>query len=271
MMIKIVKAINFIFIASIFLVSCQFTYTSLEYEKAAKALKAKNHQKALKHFKRVIQREPETETAIKAAKEASSVALLEIKNYQQAIFFLNHIIKYSKSEEDRIYAQKLIATIYFENLIDYKMAIKEFSRLLNSLKSKEEIIDIKFSLAKAYFYTNQFYQAEVEVKSLIKNSSTIKYRTFELKQFLANIYFTIKKMDEAILIYEELLHDFPDKSRRENIPMSIVVCLEELKQYEKAIEKLKGMRTSYSVPEFIDFKINRLNERKQNLPGRRKR
>lgn len=254
--------------ASLLMAGCHFSSLSLEYNRGKKAYENKDYKKAIKHFNRVIAREPENQLALEAARQASRIALLDIKDFPEALRLFNHLILYSPVSSERIDAQKRIAAIYFENLNDYQNAIIEYNKLLDLKNSDEEIIEYKLRVAKSYFYLNNFYQAKTEVESALKIAGDSPQR-FDLMLFLGNVFYNTKKIDEAVKIYQELIQKFPDRAKAENVAMNIVVCYEEREQFEKAIEELMVIREEYPNPEFIDLKIQRLRERKLNLPGSR--
>lgn len=254
--------------AGLLMTGCHFSSLSLEYGRGKRAYDEKDYKKAIKHFNRVISREPENRLAIDSARQASRIAFFDIKDFQEALKFYNHLILYSPISTERIDAQKRIASIYFENLNDYPHAIIEYNKLLALKNSDAEIVDYKLRIAKSYFYQNNFYQAQTEVESALKIAGELPIR-FDLMLFLGNVYYNTKKIDDAIKIYRELMTKFPSRAKAENVAMNIVVCYEEREQFEKAIEELVVIREEYPNPEFIDLKIQRLTERKLNLPGSR--
>lgn len=267
--IKGLFSLTILLVISIAQTSCQYSYTRLEFERGRKASEEKKFDQAIKHYDRVVSRDPDSNLAIVSAIKAAQLLRREIKDYSRAIYYYKHVIRHSDEQKIAIKVQKKIADLYFENLGDYKSAIDEFSKLLKTTEKNSDLyIDSKLKIAKSYFYLNNFFQAKTEATELLKEVDDSE-KTFELKQFLANIHFNTKNIEEAIKLYKELNKDYPQRSRDENIPMSIVVCYEELKQFDDAIAELKQIKPTYPTPEFIDFKINRLKERIQNLPRRR--
>jgi tetratricopeptide (TPR) repeat protein len=261
------KSISLIFFSLLF-AGCHFSSLSLEYRRGKKAYEQKDYKEAIKHFNRVILREPESRQALDSARQGARIAFFDIKNFSEALRFYNHLILYSEVSTERTDAQKRIASIYFENLNDYPRAIIEYNKLLALKNPDSETIDFKLRVAKSYFYLNNFYQAQTEVESALKLAAESPQR-FDLMLFLGNVYYNTKKIDEAVKIYQELMQKFPNRAKAENVAMNIVVCYEEREQFEKAIEELMVIREEYPNPEFIDLKIQRLKERKANLPGSR--
>lgn len=254
--------------AALFLVGCSFSFSSLEFHRGQRAAEKRDFNEAVKHFKRVIAKEPESETAIKAAREAARLSLFETKQFMEAVQFYKHLVKFSDSEKERREAQGRIANIYFEKLADYPRAIEEYNKLLLLQNSDDEVVDYHFNLARAHFYLNHFSEAQNEIEMALKAAQNPD-KKFDLMMFLGNIYFNTKRASLAIKIYEDLVKSHPARSKTDNVAMNIIVCYEEIEAFDKAIEKLEEMRPGYSDPEFLDLKIKRLRERKANLPGSR--
>lgn len=262
---KAFLAVAVVFAAAV-TVGCNLTFTNLEFRRGKSALAAQNYQEAVKHFKKVISRDPESDYAIESAREAAHIAYFETREFKLAEEFYTHLVKYSRDEKERREAQKSIANIYFEKLNDYKKSIEEFNKLLILRNSNEEQVDYHFKIARALFYLNQFQDALKEVDSAVRINDNHE-QEFELKVFRANIDFNTRHLDDAVKTYEELIKTYPEKSRSENVAMNLVVCYEEQEAFDKAIQTLESQRPYQKDQEFIDLKIKRLKERKANLPG----
>lgn len=246
--------------------ACSFSYSNLEYRRGRKALEKTQYAQAQKHFNRVIQHNPDSEQALSAAREAAKIAMFETKQYGDAITFYQHLIRFSPYERERRDAQKTIASIFFEKLADYTRAIDEYSKLLLLRNSKDEIVEYRYYLARSHFYLNHFNEAQIEIESALKLAD-VSDNIFEMSMLLGNIYFNTKRLELAVATYEQLLKQFPERAKAENVEMTIVVCLEELDAFDAAISRLEKMRASYADKEFVDLKIKRLKERKSNMPG----
>ncbi len=245
---------------------CTFSFSSIEYKRGVSAQEDGKAKDAVKHFDRVIKRDPESELALKSARKASRLALFELKDFKSAIEYFHYLVVHSRDAGERLEAQKEIADIAFEKLTDYRRAIAEYNKLLELKTSPDEFLDYKLRVAKAYYYSNDFYQAETEAKSALRVAEKGPQK-FDLELFLANVYFNTKRVNEAIDVYQRLIKDYPDLSEKENVHMSIVVGYEELEKFDEAIALLQDMKSFYKEKQFLDLKIDRLKERKANLPG----
>lgn len=245
---------------------CTFSFSSLEFKRAENAASDGKAKEAVKHYDRVMKRDPESDLALKSARKASRLALFELKDFKAAIEYFEYLVVHSQDEKERIDAQKQIAEIAFEKLTDYTRAIAEYNKLLNLKTTPEEFLDYKLKVAKAYYYNNDFYQAETEVKSALQVAEKGQNK-FDLELFLANIYFNTKRVAQAVDVYQNLVKEYPKLAEQENVHMNIVVCYEELEKFDEAIDLLEQMKSFYKEKQFLDLKIDRLKERKANLPG----
>ena len=249
--------------------SCNRSFTRMEYKKGEEAAEKQNFEKAIVHFENAMRRDPESAEALDSARATSRIAMFDLKKYLTAIKSHQHLVKFSQQESERRDAQKKIAEIYFEKLADYPKAIEEYNKLLLLQNSTQEIVNFRFALARAHFYLNQFAEAQSEIESSLKLIETDDPQKFDQLMFLGNVFFNTKKVDLAIEVYNRVIKDFPKRAADENVEMNVIVCYEELEQFDRAIELLEKLRSSYRDPEFIDLKIKRLKERKANLPGSR--
>lgn len=257
-----------VFLSTVCLLGCELSFVGLEFRRGKSALEQKDYKKAIQHFRKVILRDPAAPRAIEAAREAARASLFETKQFSEAIEFYRHLVQYSDSERERREAQGSIASIYFEKLVDYKKSIEAYNKLLLLKNSNEEAVEYRFNLGRAHFYLNDFSEAQTEIEGALKLSQN-KDRKFDLMMLLGNIYYNTKRAELAIKTYQEILEKFPDRAKKDNVAMNIIICYEDLEAFDSAIERLVSLRATYPDPEFIDLKIKRLKERKANLPGSR--
>ena len=121
-------------------------------------------------------------------------------------------------------------------------------------------------VAKSYFYLNKFFQARTEVESLLTQELDEDWK-YQLLLFKGNILQAQKDLPEALKTYQKVLQEFPERSQKDKVALTVAVCYEEMSEFEKAIEVLAALRTSYEEPEFLDLRIKRLTQRKENMPG----
>ncbi len=229
-----------------------------------------NFRFAVNHFERVIKREPEGSFALEAAKEAAKILFLEIKDYRKAIEFNKHIILISTLADDRMLAQKQIISLLFDHLSDYKAAVIEINKFLMMTADPKERVEYKIKLARAYYYQNNFSQAQNETEEFLNSDPTAEQK-FEMLYLKANIALAQKDFQSGIGILMGLLKEFPDRAAKENIALTLSVAFEEMKDFKSAISTLEDLKKTHPMPEYIDIRIRRLQERMKNQPGARGR
>jgi tetratricopeptide (TPR) repeat protein len=256
----------FLYFCFILLTGCSLSFTNLEYSRGREAAEKQDYPEALKHFKRVLQRDPESEKAIEAARDAAKISYFETKNFDEAIYYYDHLVRYSKTETERRGAEEKIASVFFEKKNDYVGAIEEYNKLLLLRNSSEQNADFHYNLSRAHFYLSHFSDAQNEIEEALKLVQN-QDKKFEMMMFQGNIYFNTKHADQAVKVYESIVEKFPEKAKADKVDMNIIVCYEEMEAFDAAIARLEKMRPTYTDVDFIDLKIKRLKERKANLPG----
>lgn len=254
-------------IATLQLLGC--TSQSERELKAGKQAATDGHYRiAINHFDKVLIRDPSGDLAIEAAREAARVSFFDIKDFRKAAIFYKHLVLYSKDYKERLQSQKQIADIYFDQLNDYPKAVVELNRLVAMLEDPKEKAFYKMSLARAYYYQNDFAQAENEADEFLRREIPVEQK-FEMKMLKGNISLAKKDLPKAVEIFKNLLKEYPEQSRRDNVALTLSVCYEEMKDYTSAMEVLEQLKEHHPMPEYIDLRIKRLQARLKNLPGAR--
>lgn len=248
------------------LTGCSFDWDWLHYVRARRAIVQHDYKSAVSQFQTIIQNQPDSERSISAARQGARLAHLELKNYPLAVFFYRHLILKAHDHEERKTAQKYIAQIQFENLLDYDQAVLEYEKLLRMDNPPSAASRYRLNLAKSHFHLNNLDQAANEIDILLSHKPT-EDEIFEAKTLKANILVSAKRLPEAAEVFEQILRDFPERSKKHNMALSLVVCYEELKDFHKAIDVLERMKPEYPNPDFLKLRIERLRERMSNQPG----
>ncbi len=225
---------------------------------------------ALSHLEKVIIRSPNSPLGIEAAREAARLSFFEIKDYYKAVEYYQKIVLNSPDANERMNAQKQIVAIYFDHLTDYQKAVLEINKMVSMLTDAKDRNEYKIRLARAYYYQNNFNQAENEVDEFLKTNPQSDQR-FDMTLLKGNIALAKKDLPAAIAIFKIVLADFPERAVKENVGLTLSVCYEELKDFKSAIETLEKLKTTHPMPEYIDIRIKRLQDRLKNQPGARGR
>jgi tetratricopeptide (TPR) repeat protein len=220
----------------------------------------------LKQLETIAKTESGSPQALEAARDGARISFLEIKDYKRALFFYKYLVLYSEDEAERKEAQKHLAEIYFERLTDYDQAVVEYNRLLQLPHAPREGAEYRMNVAKSYFYLNKFSQADAELDLVVRSNPTGNM-FFDANLLRANISLATRRIDSAIEIFKTLMEKFPQQARDEHVGLSLAVCYEEKNDFKAARAVLNEIRGFYPRPDFIDLKIQRLEERAAQLPG----
>jgi tetratricopeptide (TPR) repeat protein len=238
------------------------------WEKATDQIEDGHFRIALTHLDQVIQRDGQPQWVMKALKEAARVSFFELKDYKRAAEYHRKIVVLSDDPLERTNSQRQLANIYFDHLADYSEAIVELNKLISLLNEPGERSKYKISLARAYYYQNAFEQSLNEVEEFLKLNQTEQER-FDMLMLKGNIFLAKKDLTKAATVFQQILKEFPKRSKSENVGLTLAVCYEEMKNYKDAIQILKEMRDFHPIPEYLDLRIKRLEDRQRNLPGAR--
>lgn len=239
-----------------------------EYAKAQEEINQGHFRIALASIDRVLKRAPESETAVKAARDGARVAALETKDYKRAVNYHQFIVVHSKNPEERLNSQKQLASIYFDQLQNYERAIVELNKLLRDSESDAEQARFKLDIARANYYLNNFFQAHSELDELLKMNIAEAER-FSALVLKSNIHIALKEYGKAIEILKKVTSTYPEKSLQENVYQTLAVCYEESDNFVEAIKTLESVKSKYLEPDYIEIRIKRLKERQKNRPGAR--
>lgn len=253
---------------SVGLLACTSS-VDLEMQRGEKALEAGDYEKAVHHFRRVMKADSSQEKSLRAAEKAAQASLFELKNFHEALSFYKHIVIHSSDRAQMLAAQKKVAEIVFRNLGEYEQAVREYFRLLELPHTDKEQQEYRLALARSYFFLNNFYQSQVEIDQILKGRPREHPENFSALLLRANIFVSTKETDKAIEAFKEIIELFPERSKDEQIYLSLAMCYEEKKDFDRAIEILTGALPHYPTPEFLKLRIQRLETRKSLLPGAR--
>ncbi len=223
---------------------------------------------ALEHLEHVVTRSPESKLGLEAAREAARVSFYELKDFPKAIRFYQQLVVSSPDANERLNAQKQIVAVCFDHMTDYQRAVIEINKLIVMLPDPKEKAEFKMKLARAYYYQNNFTQAKNETDEFLRTNPPADQK-FDMTFLKGNIALAEKDMPTAIELFKSLLDEFPDRAVKDNVGLTLSVCYEESKDFKSAIEVLEKLKNSHPMPEYIDIRIKRLQERLKNQPGAR--
>lgn len=225
----------------------------------------KRFRTALTGYDSLLSLEPDGPIALKAAREGARISYFEIKDYPRALTFYRHLVFHSPDPAEALSAQRQLVTIYQDHLADYEKAIMETAKLIEIEKDPVNKVEDRIRIARAHYHLNRFAQAKFEIDEAFRLPKSDE-KEFELKQLKANILTADKKYADAIVLLKELMARWRERSIKENVPMTLAVCFEEQSDFKSAIALMESVKAEYSVPEYVDLRIKRINERLVNAP-----
>lgn len=239
--------------------------------KRAKALLAqKKPAEAATVYETIAAKEGNKPESADAAVEAAKIYQYDLKKFDAAIRNYRIVIARSQDPLVRRDAQQKVAGLLFYDVQDFRMAIAEYSRLLELQHTLPEEIEWRSRIAKAYYYLGNYFQSGIEVDRLLKQASGVDeeaiYQGYLLK---ANIHVGAKEHDQAAKVLDSMMAQFPERARRDSIPLMLAVAYEEQRNFTKAIEVLTKVREYDPRKSFFDEKIRSLKERQSQQPGAR--
>ena len=273
--------IAILFFVGQILLGCNITKKDISYfKKAVRSEEQQNYTQAILFLNQAIDFSKNPQLLLQAAKKGLDVLKhftkdkLESKLLGQSksilqIKYLRLILLYSQDRKQRVSSQKAIADIYFNNIKDYYKAIEELSRLLLFELSKQEIEAIRLKIAKSYYHIGKFQQAKVELQKREQPSQ----RSFEALLLKGDILLGERSYDESALIFEDIIKSFPKRSATDKVFLTLSLCYEEQKEFQKAISLLSKFLNNNkssldtSQKQFIAMKIQRLKDTYKMQPG----
>lgn len=239
-----------------------------DYKVAQQEIAQGHYRIALSSLDRVMKRAPDSEYAVKAARDGARIATLEVKDYKRAVDYYQFLVLHSPDPTERLNAQKQLASIYFDQLQNYDKAILELNKLVRDTESDVEVARYKLDIARANYYQNNFFQAHSELDDLLKLhiDDDERFSAWVLK---SNIHIALKEYPKAIEILKKVTTMYPQKSLQENVFQTLAVCYEESDNFNEAIKTLESIKDKYLQPEYIEIRIKRLKDRQKNRPGAR--
>lgn len=209
----------------------------------------------------------ETES-VELARYGAQLAHLELRDYQTATIFYRHLANYAKQPEEQLSALRYLGMIYFDHLKDFELAVTVFETILRYPLNKEENAKYRLLLGKSHYNLAHIEQAEAELAAF-KDLSPSKSLIYEGEVFESNILVSKKEHEKAAKILKKLLTEYPERARSDGLELNLVACYEDMKDFDAAIKAMEELKETYPDTEFLDMRISRLKERKNNLPGAR--
>ena len=217
--------------------------TEIDMRRARDLLNQKKPIEAAALYERTAEREGNSPASALAANEAAKIYQYDLKKPEAAIKNYRLVIARSTDVNLRRESQVKMAGLLFYDVQDFGKAIVEYSKLLDLSHSLVEEIEWRSRIAKAYYYQGNYFQSGIEVDRMLKLAEGVDreavYQGYLLK---ANIYVGARDHELASKVLDAMMSQFPERSRRDSVPLMLAVAYEEQRNFAKAIEVLKKVR-----------------------------
>lgn len=236
-----------------------------DYQRAHQKIEAGQIAEGLKGLLEIIRIYPNDPVAMKAARDGARLAYFENKDYLTSIDFNRHLAFHSTSPNEVLEAQRQIVEVFMEHLNDYDKSVLEIGKLMQIETDPTKITDLRIKLGRAHYHMKRFFQALAELQEAMKSEITPEQQ-FDLKHLKANVLAANKKFPEAVSLLKEIIGQDRARAIKENVPITLAVCFEEMKEFRLAMDTLEDIKKDHPIPEYVDLRIKRLNDRLKNQP-----
>ena len=270
-----------VYCAAQVLLGCNITKKDVFYFKKAKeSEKQQNYVQAISFLNQAIDFSKDPQLLLQVANKGLEVLkhfttdklegeLIGQSKSKLQVKYLRLILLYSEDRKQRISSQRKIADIYFNNIKDYHKSIEAFTNLLSLDLPGKDMKEVKLKIVKSYYHIGNFQQAKIELQRLAQDEQP----SFEILLLKGDILLGEGNYDESALLFEDLIKKFPSRAVTDKIFLTLSLCYEEQKKFQKAITLLSDFLTnnksslSISQSQFIVMKIQRLKETYKMQPG----
>lgn len=211
-------------------------------------------------LRKVISINPENKLAIKAMYKLGFVLETYAKDYPGAIFNYQEAIRLSQDPVSVYEIQKRVANIFFEQSKDPDKAVSAYRKLISFNSESLETDFFQFRIAEAFFRQNNFDQARIEYQQLVEKfpkSQYVQKSRFEI----GNTYYMEGKYDIALEAFKQVGRYHPQSEYAIEAEFLIAQCLEQTNKLETALQIYENIKTRYSNPKIVDFRIDQLKKR----------
>lgn len=182
------------------------------------------------------------------------------KDYPGALFNYQEAIRLSQDPVSIYEIQKRVANIFFEQSKDIDKAIEAYRKLKSFNPKSLELDFFQFRMAEAFFRQNNFEQARVEYQQLVERFPKSPY--VEKSRFeIGNAYYMEGKYDIALEAFKQVVRYHSQSEYAVEAEFLIAQCLEQTHKLEGAFQIYENIKTRYSNPKIVQFRIDQLKKR----------
>jgi tetratricopeptide (TPR) repeat protein len=205
------------------------------YEKAMKAYRAEDYEKAAELFEVILEKYSTHELSRKARYELGNIYFYKLKQPHKALKHLQDLYAQSQPGKYSLEALKLIGYIYDKSLNDCLQGVEVYRILIQEYASEINASEYQYAIADCYFKLHDYEQARSEYETLLAQYPNSRY-TARTKFQVANSYALREDWEQAIALYEELLTSATlSEQLLIETKLELAFCYEHQDKFEEAL------------------------------------
>ncbi len=220
---------------------------------------------AVESLAKVIALKPDSIHSTKAYYKMGSIAETYLQDIERAIFNYQEYIRHASATKDNlaIYeVRKKIAALRFDEMAPNDKAIAAYSQLLELYPEGVERDFFQWRLAESYFRQNHFEEARSEYQRLGEHFPNSNYLP-KARYQIGNSYYLEGKYEIALSALKQMLKLHPESEYSVEAQFQIGQCLEQLEQWDKALNVYEQLKGRYLAADVLEFKIKSLKTKKK--------
>jgi tetratricopeptide (TPR) repeat protein len=231
------------------------------FETAEQKLRADDYLGAVQDYEKITEEYARSRWAPEAYFWVGVIYFLYLDDPPKAIRSLQKSIQMADLQPDHLVAaRQYIAEIYQKKLNKPKEAIAEYEKIMQESPEPEQVLESQYKVGELYFDLGDFEQARTEWDLLVKKNPSSRWAPAALYR-QGSTYFITGNCKEAVVLYQRLLTDYPEKELSHYYAkFDMANCLEEGQRLAEALQLYKELEGHYPNKDLLSSKIKRLEK-----------
>lgn len=264
--------------------SCGPSGPKSDYILAEKLWQEGSFESSARQFEKVFQKDPKGPLGQQSLYRAATTQLLFLRNYAKALGLFSKYLKEVPRGLAAYDARAQIGDIYFSKTGQYIEAVEHYQNWLKEEPGLRDRAEFLFRIGRAQFLLRQFgrslntYQKLLQEKPSEKLAAEATYQQGMIYLSQAAQQKSLipeETQDEseesllspeqlhrrAVLLFEQVEKTYPQLSVAAEASLGIATSLEERGAWEDALRKLLSLQSQYPIPQVIQIRVHRIQER----------
>ncbi len=230
------------------------------FESAERLWLSDEHQEAADKLKLLVSEYPDSSRVSSALFRLGEIYYLNLEDPVKALDYFIKVTEREGKTDLNLKTHKYIAEIYERSLRNYDLAILQYQRILNEFRDIVKADEYRLSIGKAYFKKSDCGQAIIEYQTLLDEFPESGL-ALDARYQIANCRIIRGEPAKAIELYKSALADYPGSRYEYDIRLGIGMGYEELDQLSKALVTYEEMNKDFPDRKLIEKKIISINKR----------